>query len=249
MKIKPPFALSTITQGFAQNATSTYAASGLKGHTGIDFGVAWGTPIPITADASYCYSTMSKDNPNLMAYRAVFTIVEDGDNCYEISYGHCSEMSAVPGATYQTGDTIAEIGNTGDVFVGNTKITNEQKMAGSHAGAHLHFQVRLLKKVPRATLDGANHKYVNDGNGLLVVDGFVYEVPFWDNGYNGCLDPQQFFTDTIPSANPTLGTIITTTLSASDQVAVLAAKKMADGNTYQANILFALAAFIKAFGK
>lgn len=55
-----------------------------------------------------------------------------------------------------------------------------------------------------------------------------------DNGFDGCID-----------AEPFLGN----TLSAADQIAVLAAKLQAQGNTANANVLFALAKFLKAFGK
>lgn len=55
-----------------------------------------------------------------------------------------------------------------------------------------------------------------------------------DNGFGGCVDPKPFFA---------------ISLSASDQVAVVAAQKMGQGNIYQANVLFALAKFLKSFGK
>ncbi len=54
------------------------------------------------------------------------------------------------------------------------------------------------------------------------------------NGYGSCIDPQPFFEEI--------------TL-ASDQIAVLATKLMSQGNTANANVLFALVKFLKAFGK
>jgi hypothetical protein len=57
------------------------------------------------------------------------------------------------------------------------------------------------------------------------------------NDANDSFDPTRFFVDA-----PALP------LSASDQIAAFAAKKMAAGNTQQANILFALARFLKSFG-
>lgn len=64
-----------------------------------------------------------------------------------------------------------------------------------------------------------------DQNGAFLEPG---------NGYGGCIDPQPYFE---------------TQLSASEQIAILAAKMAADGDTVHANILFALAKFLKAFGK
>lgn len=199
MKLIPPFPLNTISQGFGGTAVNYNSLTGTIGHPGIDFAIPWGTPIPFATDA-YCYSVMSKDNPNLMAYRAVFTIVDEADVSYEISYGHCSEIVAKPATWVKQGDIAADVGNTGDVFVGGVEVTAVQKLAGSHAGAHLHFQVRVLKKVVAGLpLDASKH-YVNDGFGILTTNGYHYEVPNWNNGYNGCVDPAPFFaTETAPT--------------------------------------------------
>ena len=192
MRLTPPFPLSTISQKFGRNDVAVYAREGLVGHTGIDYQVPWGTPIPSAVD-SYCYSTMSKDNPNLMAYRAVFTLVDEGEFTYEISYGHCSDMFAKPFTDIKTQEVLANVGNTGSVFANGVEVTQAEKIAGSHEGAHLHFQVRKLRKVPATRqLDPLKH-YVNDGFGILTLNGYHYEVPEWDNGYNGCVDPEQFF--------------------------------------------------------
>jgi len=192
LKLRYPFDKNTIVQGFGANAVGAYHAMGLAGHPGIDFGVPWGTPIPSVAD-SYCYSTLNKDNPNLMAYRAVFTLVDVGDVTYEISYGHCSDMSVIPMRNVVAGNILANVGNTGDVYQGGILVTQAAKASGSHDGSHLHFQVRLMHKVPVGTpLDPLKH-YANDGFGILTLNGYHYEVPFWDNGFNGCVDPAQFF--------------------------------------------------------
>lgn len=231
MKLTPPFPLSTIAQGFGANAVNAYAGMGLKGHPGIDFGVPYGTPIPCAGNA-YCYSTMSKDNPNLMAYRAVFTLIDDTDgNTYEISYGHCSTIMAKPFTQVKTGDILANVGNTGDVYAGGVEVTLAEKTAGSHAGAHLHFQVRLLKKVSISEpLDPSKH-YVNDGFGILTLNGFHYFVPDFNNGYNGCVDPMQFI-----STEPTPYDILTAL-----------ADKMMLTNPAQARIVRAVAGIVKAF--
>lgn len=191
MKLVPPFPLSTISQGFGANAVSAYSNMGLKGHPGIDYGVPWGTPIKCAGDA-LCYSTMNKGNLNLGAFRCVYTIVDDVDCSYEVSYGHCDAMHPIPPENVSTGQILASVGNTGDVYSNGSIVTNEDKRNGSKNGAHLHFQVRKLLKVPVNSFDATKH-HLNDGHGLLSLNGFNYQVPEWDNGYNGCVDPAQFF--------------------------------------------------------
>lgn len=201
MKLVPPLPLSEIGQGFGQNADPAYAAQGLKGHPGIDFGIgapSWGLPIPCAIAGSVVSAVLSRDNPNLEAYRAVNTIFDDTDgNSYEIQYGHCSAIytTTVPGKVLALGETMANIGNTGDVYAGNpaTLITDAEKQAGNHNGAHVHFQVRLIKKeIVNVPINPKQH-YLNDGAGLLVLNNARYFVPNWDNGYNGCIDPAEFF--------------------------------------------------------
>lgn len=201
LEVYLPYPKSTITQRFGENANSSYAADGLKGHTAYDWGVPYGTPIPnCTADA-YCYSVMHKDDPVLMDYRAAFFIVETDTGVYEISYGHMSEIIAVPGNTYQVGDTIGLVGNTGPVFAGQHEVTEAEKDAGSHAGAHLHGpQIRVLQKVTETHTGPGffNHYLTTDGINLYRdKDGFYYEVPTYQNGYNGCVSMAQFSTETL----------------------------------------------------
>jgi len=45
-----PFALSTVSQKFGDNANPLYAGQGLKGHTAYDFAVPWGSPIHACVD-------------------------------------------------------------------------------------------------------------------------------------------------------------------------------------------------------
>ncbi len=187
MLLKRPLGL--ISQGFAQNANPLYAGQGLKGHTGIDFAYPYGMEIPSFVDA-FCYSVLNKGNPNLDYYRAVFTLVEDGDFVYEVSYGHCSDIIAQAKTECRQGDIIAKVGNSGDVYQYGVRVSKEQKDAGSHAGAHLHFQVRKCK---RSQMTEANKRYINDEKGMYLYDGSWLEIIDYDNGYNGCIDPAPFF--------------------------------------------------------
>lgn len=189
-----PYGKETITQKFGENANPLYASQGLKGHPAYDWGVPYGTPIPNCVANAYCYSNMHVNDPILMDYRGTFFIVEDeAGNPYEISYGHLSSFAAEVGKTYQVGDTIGYVGNTGPVFVGQHEVTEAEKDAGSHAGAHLHGpQVRVLKKV-KYTNEYPNMIY--DDKGPLQIDGWFFAVPDYNNGYNGCVSLAPFSTE------------------------------------------------------
>lgn len=185
-----PFPTSTITQRFGDNANTSYSRDGLKGHTAFDWGAKYGEPGYACAQDSYVYSLMNKDNPDPSRYRAVFTIVETLNGVYELSYGHCSEIYAEVGKTYQAGDVLYAVGNTGDVFSGNHEVTKEERLAGSRAGTHAHCpQLRPLQKVKQKT----GKQLIYDGNGVFRKDGYYYEVLDYGNGYNGCVSPEPFF--------------------------------------------------------
>ena len=186
-----PFPKQTISQGFGKNATSIYKDQGVAGHTSIDWDIPHGTPYPCCADDSYCYSVINKENPDPMRYRAVFTLVEKQSGTYEVSYGHCDKIYAEVGKTYRAGEILGTVGNTGDVFAGGRYVTREEKLARSTAGAHaLAPQVRPVKKVT-SIMQGKQYLY--DGFGLFKKDGYYYEVADYNNGYNGCVDPEPFF--------------------------------------------------------
>lgn len=195
LKVYLPYAKNTITQRFGENANTSYARDGLKGHTAYDWGVPWGTPVPNCTPNAYCYSLMHVNDPVLNHYRAAFFLVETDTGTYEVSYGHLSKHIAEVGKTYQPGDTIGLIGNTGDVF-SDHEVTEAEKEAGSHAGAHLHGpQIRPVKKT-KFTLK--NKHYLETENGkLLSPDGLYYEVINYDNGYNGCISLAPFSTETL----------------------------------------------------
>lgn len=246
LRIKSPFLFSTITQGFGENQVNYRTIDDTVGHPGIDFLMPWGTPIPNGVAGCFVSAILSKDNPNLDAFRAVNTIIDDEDNSYEIQYGHCSDITCKVGDTPKVGDVVANVGNTGTVYHNDVLVTAAQKYAGSHEGQHLHFQVRLLKKVNRSLMGKGN--YLNDGSGLLVVDDFVYQIVNYDNGYHGCIDPMPFLYEKEPATHTEDQPVVVVGLKDSESIAVLAAQKVAAGNTAQANVLFALANFLKAFG-
>lgn len=200
-----PFNRSTITQGFNGNANPLYSGQGLRGHTAIDW-AACGAPIKNCADGALVYSTLNRDNDDLSKYRAVCTLVEDGDTVYEIIYGHCNEIYAQVGKTYRAGEVLATAGNTGTVYSGGVKVTNDMRRQNRCAGAHLHGpQVRPCKKVKNRTKIAS--WYLKDGNGVYKTkDGHFLEVLDYSNGWNGCVDPEQFFNGQVVSSPPPLST-------------------------------------------
>lgn len=174
-----PAHISRQTQGFGESP-KVYAP--LKGHTAHDFAFQWNEPIPFIADC-YVYSKINEGNPDPDRYTAVFTLVEQGDEVDEISYGHPNLMPVVIGKTYKAGETVALAGNKGLVYQGGRKVTGAEKRAGSKAGTHLHLQRRPCKKVRVIT---KGKKYLETTNGKFKKDGFYYEVLDYKNGYNGC---------------------------------------------------------------
>lgn len=200
MKLISPFPQSTIDNGFGPSASPAvnayYEGLGLVGHPGLDYAVPWGTKIP---SASVCTvsALLSEANPDLMAFRAVNTIVEAPEGCYEVQYGHVDQMYVKVGDILKVGDSIGTVGNTGDVFECSTgncvEVTEAQKLSGSHAGSHLHFQVRVLNKVPADQPNVEGVHYLNNGEGELILNGFKYQIANFTNGENGCVDPANFF--------------------------------------------------------
>jgi murein DD-endopeptidase MepM/ murein hydrolase activator NlpD len=181
-----PFPLSTVSQKFGENANASYAQDGLKGHTSYDFAVPWGTPIRACVDGPV-YSVMHKNDPDPSQYRAVFQLVQLGDICCEVSYGHMNDIYVEPGQTVKAGDVIGTVGNTGPVHHNGIAVTKAERLAGSHAGAHLHGpQVRPTRRV-KVTARG---QLLSDGFGVLQdADGYYFEVIDYGNGFNGCIPP------------------------------------------------------------
>lgn len=194
MKLIYPLQNATITQHFGDNANGSYASDGLKGHTAIDLVSVYNSPI-LAAVTGEVYSLMNKDNPDPMKYRAVFQIYDDIDYSYEVSYGHCNFIYAEEGKVYEQGQPLSGLaseGNTGTCYVGNHLISREEKLGGSTAGFHTHFQTR---KCIRVTKRDPKKHYLENSEGRLKRNDFYYEIVDYDNGYNGCVDPAPFLKD------------------------------------------------------
>lgn len=198
LEVYLPFEKSKISQRFGENANTLYASQGLKGHPAYDWDVPYATQVPNCVPDAYCYSVLNRDNPDPQRYRAVCTLHEtETDLVYEIIYGHLSGIFAQIGHTYQPGDVLGLVGNSGPVFSGGREVTKAEKLKGSRAGSHLHGpQIRVCKKVSQRK---KNRKYLYDAQGLLRRNGFYYEVVNYDNGYNGCVSLKDFSTERLAS--------------------------------------------------
>jgi murein DD-endopeptidase MepM/ murein hydrolase activator NlpD len=191
MKLQYPYSKFVKTQGFGQNATSTYKASGLLGHTGLDTSAGFSAKI-YACIGGYVHEVSNKENPNPERGRAVKVLYEESGVCYEIGYHHLDHIEVEEGQIIKTGDFIGTEGNTGNVYSSGQYVTKEMRLNGSKAGAHLHLEIKLLKKVEKKE---SGKTYLKNG---VKVDGFYYEVVEFKNGYNGCIDPEQFFIDKGP---------------------------------------------------
>ena len=203
MKLYIPYKKWIITQKYAENANTYYAESGRKGHGAWDI-VGMGDKTIYASTDSYVYSVRNRNNPDLMVYRAVYTLVEDSGIFYELVYGHCSDIYVQTGQSLKRGDKLALEGNTGNVASGGIKITADMKRRGSMAGAHLHFQLRLLK--PSEKKETGKKYLAGDDLKTFKKDGLYFEILNYKNGYSGCIDPEPFIV--LETAKPSLITEI-----------------------------------------
>ncbi len=193
MKLYYPLKKFTFAQRFGQNANPSYAAGGLKGHTADDLTSYYDDTIFAAVDG-LVYKIINANNPDLSKYRCVFQLVDDGEKCYEVSYGHLDKILVREGFYAKVGDELAEEGNTGVVYAGGHYVTEAEKESGSKAGQHIHFQVRELRKVNYFDM---TKNYISSSSSDTTPykdsQGNYYLIPNYTNGYNGCIDPAPFY--------------------------------------------------------
>jgi hypothetical protein len=178
-----------LNQGFGVNP-QVYAP--LKGHTGVDVGCGYGSPIHSPVDM-YVYKVLTVNAPSRdgSGFTGVFGIVDDGIELYEYLIGHC-DPSVQVGQNIKAGDVVRTEANHGEVFQDGVQITLAMQKAGDKRGAHRHCQKRPLQKVLRT--DPAYYyldNYSDNPAGSIYRDlnGYYYQVWDWLNGYNGCWNP------------------------------------------------------------
>lgn len=171
----------TVTQGFG----IVNRANNQK-HTGIDNSCGYGSEIKALWGNEYVYKVLTKENPSNdgSGFTAVFTIVDNGIEVFEFMYGHCNPSVTV-GQILTKGQVLGTEANNGEVYSGGVRITLEMQRNGDTRGTHRHDQKRILAKHKRM-MSGV--PYLLDRNGLFVRDGFLFTIPYQNNGFNGCVD-------------------------------------------------------------
>ena len=211
---------NTLIQGFAANPAYyarflDKAGNPLKGHMGLDFVAAHGTPLYAVCDGLAFYATDDHGGDGIYINATPAT----GGRFYVINWHLCSKddphykpLIPTDGSwtPVKAGQLIGYTDNTGAPF--------------ESSGDHLHLGLMPLS-----------------------AQGAILQP---SNGFGGCVDPTPYFNGKYAAdiTNPPAPIPSMPPLSTSDQIAVLAAQKLAAGQTAQANTLFALAKFLKAFG-
>lgn len=181
------------TQDFGENKNGSYAAGGLKGHTGYDESCGFGSTI-LSYKNGLVYKVVDDKRPanDGSGFWAVFMLVEENGEWSEWSYGHCSEIFVQEGQRILAGDPIAREGNRGEVYAGGVRITLAMQAAGDKRGSHRHVQKRLLERIK----DDSNPRgrFITEWSPSVAgaykdSEGYLYRIKNWDNGYNGCVPP------------------------------------------------------------
>lgn len=183
--IKPEY---KVQQGFGENAAATYIRGGLRGHSGIDYSGGYGAEIHAIFPEEYIYKILDENRPanDGSGFTGVFSIIDDGVECFEFLYGH-GDPKVTVGQICHRGDVIMTEANHGECYVGGLRITLEMQKKGDKRGAHVHAQKRMLRKDKKMIPNGTQYLIDNSGSPLFY-NGFYYAIPYHKNGYNGCVD-------------------------------------------------------------
>ena len=107
--------------------SSYYGYRGGSMHRGLDISAPGGTPIYAAKSGVVIVSMMGYSGSGFGGYGNVVMIQHD-DGTYTL-YAHCQTRYVSEGDRVSQGQTIAAVGNTGDVY-------------GANGGYHLHFEIR-----------------------------------------------------------------------------------------------------------
>jgi murein DD-endopeptidase MepM/ murein hydrolase activator NlpD len=118
--MKLPFHHSKITGRFG-TLSEFRKARGMQPHSGLDFGMPEGTPIPALANGTIVLQQFSQVLGNVSVLRIMD---KDGKLAY-IGYCHLKAEGLEVGQKVREGDTIGFVGNTGS----------------ASSGSHLHLTV------------------------------------------------------------------------------------------------------------
>lgn len=109
-----PLSVGTLTSGYGYRENPTDAGEGF--HKGVDIAAPVGTPL-----AAMFYGRVSAVGESDTWGR--YVRLEHGDGV-EVLYAHCSQVLAPQGSVIRAGETVALVGDTGDV-----------------TGSHVHLQI------------------------------------------------------------------------------------------------------------
>lgn len=118
--MKLPFHHSKITGRFG-TLSEFRKARGMQPHSGVDFAMPIGTPIPALARGTIVLSQESK----VLGHVVVLRIMDKKKKLAYIGYCHLKEPGLAVGTKVNEGDTIGLVGNTGS----------------ASSGPHLHMTV------------------------------------------------------------------------------------------------------------
>ena len=123
---------STSSSGYlwpcaSHTISSYYGYRGGSMHRGLDISAPGGTPIYAAKSGVVIVSMMGYSGSGFGGYGNVIMIQHD-DGTYTL-YAHCQTRYVSEGDRVSQGQTIAAVGNTGDVY-------------GANGGYHLHFEIR-----------------------------------------------------------------------------------------------------------
>lgn len=180
MKLEYP-----ISQPFGANFNNSYAP--LRGHPGIDYDGGYGAPVHSLFEQEYVYKVLDVDHPanDGSGFTGVFTIIDNGIECFEFLYGHGDPCVKV-GQILTPGTLIMTQANHGEVYYGGLRITLAMQKAGDKRGTHVHGQKRILRKDAEMK---PGVKYITTiDNTPFRLNNFYLAYAFQDNGYAGCID-------------------------------------------------------------
>ncbi len=216
-----------VFQGFGKANTDPsvlhiYQGLGLQGHNGLDCFATHGQPVHASHDGMAYYETDSNQGHGIVLRTNEPYEYEGKVVYFKTIYWHFCDPVKEP----QHKSPIPDDGQGHPVKRGD--ILGYADSTGLSTGDHLHW--------------GLKPQLQNEANGAWVNTD-------QNNGYLGAIDPTPYMDGTY--ADTTLVTepvpIPTQDLSPADNVAVLAAKSEAAGDTKTASILWAVVQFIKSF--
>lgn len=170
-------------KGYITSPFGAYESVRSYPHTGVDIVQGFKKSLLCVLGGTVAY-IQNDDNPDLNQFRAIFTISQTDNGLMEICYGHILQSYVDVGDEIPEGLAVAQEGNTGEMtFMNGHQVTLEEKEDGD--GSHLHLGLRPVV-LDSLKIQGEHYR-------PYKFNGKFVRVALKDNGYNGCINPAQFF--------------------------------------------------------